>query len=88
MLHGSASLDACGFFLEYFDPQSWTVFCPAAEFAVCLGRGAGIITLTGWVALAALVSLVIVVVGSIVLAYRRWAGLDKPQVVVTKQGDV
>ena len=49
---------------------------------------AGIITLTGWVALAALVSLVIVVVGGIVLGYRRWAGLDKPVTVVTKQGDV
>ena len=52
------------------------------------GRGADIITLTGWVALAALVSLVVVSVGGVVFAYRRWAGLDKPVVVVTKQGDV
>ena len=52
------------------------------------GRGAGIITLTGWVALAALVSLVMVVVGAVVFAYRKWAGLDKPYTIVTKQGDV
>ena len=119
------------------------------------GRGAGIITLTGWVALAALVrpprqpvplaatraalkpaaallrgrvnpprgsrsaplswmptahtggvqcsiafsgykcegsclqvSLVMVVVGAVVFGYRRWAGLDKPLTIVTKQGDV
>ncbi|BDA41257.1 probable Golgi apparatus protein 1 [Coccomyxa sp. Obi] len=52
------------------------------------GRGAGIITLTGWVALAALVSLVVVVVGAIVFAYRKFAGLDKPYTIVTKQGDV
>ncbi|KAK9838535.1 hypothetical protein WJX81_005974 [Elliptochloris bilobata] len=52
------------------------------------GRGAGIITLTGWVALAALASLVVVIVGGTALAYRRWTGLDKPVVVVTKSGDV
>lgn len=40
------------------------------------------------VALAALVSLVMVVVGAIVFGYRRWAGLDRPYTVVTKQGDV
>jgi len=52
------------------------------------GRGAGIITLTGWVALAALASLVVVIVGGAALAYRRWAGLDKPLTIVTKSGDV
>ena len=52
------------------------------------GRGAGIITLTGWVALAALASLVVVIVGGTALAYRRWAGLDKPLTIVTKSGDV
>lgn len=62
--------------------------CARGGRILVFDTGAGIITLTGWVALAALVSLVIVVVGSIVFAYRRWAGLDKPQVVVTKQGDV
>ena len=34
------------------------------------------------------VSLVMVVVGAVVFAYRRWAGLDKPLTIVTKQGDV
>lgn len=38
------------------------------------GRGAGIITLTGWVALAALASLVVVIVGGSALGYRRWTG--------------
>lgn len=34
------------------------------------------------------VSLVMVVVGAVVFAYRRYAGLDKPLTIVTKQGDV
>ena len=34
------------------------------------------------------VSLVMVVVGAVVFGYRRWAGLDKPLTIVTKQGDV
>lgn len=41
------------------------------------GRGAGIITLTGWVALAALASLVVVIVGGSALAYRRWTGKSR-----------
>ena len=52
------------------------------------GRGASFITLTGWVALAAMAALVTVILGSIIFAYRRWAGLDKQYEVVTKEGDV
>lgn len=52
------------------------------------GRGASFITLTGWVALAAVAALLIVVVSSFVFGYRKWAGLDKEYTVVTKQGDV
>ena len=52
------------------------------------GRGTSFITLTGWVALAALAALFTVIVGSILFAYRKWAGLDKEYTIVTKQGDV
>lgn len=70
--------------------EAWSLICLC--FALLqvnpAGRGAGIITLTGWVALAALVSLVVVVVGAIVFAYRKFTGMDKPYTIVTKQGDV
>ena len=52
------------------------------------GRGTSFITLTGWVALAALAALFVVVTGSIVYGYRKWAGLDKEYTIVTKEGDV
>ncbi|KAK9820440.1 hypothetical protein WJX72_010380 [[Myrmecia] bisecta] len=51
-------------------------------------RGASVITLTGWVALAAVAALMVVIVGSIVFAYRRYTGMDRPYTIVTKQGDV
>lgn len=51
-------------------------------------RGVAAITLTGWVALAALIALVVVIVGAIVFGYRRYMGLDKPYTIVTKSGDV
>jgi hypothetical protein len=52
------------------------------------GRGTSFVTLTGWVALAALAALFLVVTGSIVYGYRKWAGLDKEYTIVTKEGDV
>lgn len=51
-------------------------------------RGVAAITLTGWVALAALIALVVVIVGAVVFGYRRYMGLDKPYTIVTKSGDV
>ncbi len=51
-------------------------------------RGVAAITLSGWAALASLIALVIVVVGTIVFGYRRYMGLDKPYTIVTKSGDV
>eukprot|EP00884_Botryococcus_braunii_P009912 jgi/Botrbrau1/18922/Bobra.177_2s0076.1 len=51
-------------------------------------RGVAAITLSGWAALAALIALVIVVVGTVVFGYRRYMGLDKPYTIVTKSGDV
>ena len=52
------------------------------------GRGTSFVTLTGWVALAAVAALFIVVVGGMVFGYRKWAGLDKEYTIVTKEGDV
>jgi Golgi apparatus protein 1 len=50
--------------------------------------GSSAITLTGWVALLAVGSLVIVVVGAAVFAYRKYMGLDRPYTLVVKGGDV
>ena len=52
------------------------------------GSGASFITLSGWMALLAVLSLVTVGVTTIVFGYRRWAGLEKDHVVTTKEGDV
>lgn len=52
------------------------------------GRGTSFLTLNGWVALAALASLFIVIVAAIVYGYRKWAGLDKEYTIVTKEGDI
>lgn len=52
------------------------------------GSGTSFITLSGWVALLALLSLVTVSVTTIVFGYRKWAGLEVEHEVSTKQGDV
>lgn len=52
------------------------------------GRGTSFVTLTGWVAIMALLSLITVAVTSMVFGYRRWAGLDEEHEVSTKEGDV
>jgi len=46
------------------------------------------ITLTGWVALASLSALVVVIVSGSVYAYRKYTGQDKPYTLVVKGGDV
>ena len=51
-------------------------------------RGVGAITLTGWVAMLAVGSLVAVVIGAAVFAYRKFMGLDRPYTLVIKGGDV
>ena len=52
------------------------------------GSGTSFITLSGWVALLALLSLITIGVTTIVFGYRRWAGLEVDHEVSTKQGDV
>ena len=45
------------------------------------------VTVTGWVALACIISLIVVVIGGAVLLYRRFIGADKAHTVHVKSGD-
>jgi Golgi apparatus protein 1 len=45
------------------------------------------VTVTGWVALACIISIVVVAIGGSVLAYRRFSGQDKPHTLHVKMGD-
>ncbi len=46
------------------------------------------VTVTGWVALACIISLIVVIVGGSVLLYRRFVtGEDKPHTLHVKMGD-
>lgn len=49
--------------------------------------GANVITLTGWVALAAIASLVTVIMGGMYFVYNRMFGMDPSYALVTKSGD-
>jgi len=51
-------------------------------------KGMSMITLTGWVALASMGSLILVVIGAIVFCYRKYTGKDRPYTLVVKGGDV
>ena len=51
-------------------------------------KGYSMITLTGWVALASMGSLVIVIIGAVVFCYRKYTGKDRPYTLVVKGGDV
>jgi Golgi apparatus protein 1 len=50
-------------------------------------RSGSAVTVTGWVALLCMLSIVVVVVWGSVLLYRRVAGLDKPHTQYVKSGD-
>ena len=50
--------------------------------------GASMITITGWVALASMGALIMVVVAGIVMCYRKYTGKDRPYTLVVKGGDV
>eukprot|EP00878_Enallax_costatus_P007022 GHUV01007359.1.p1 GENE.GHUV01007359.1~~GHUV01007359.1.p1 ORF type:complete len:595 (+),score=136.49 GHUV01007359.1:1595-3379(+) len=50
-------------------------------------RDGGSVTVTGWVALACIFSLVLVSCGGMVMLYSRWLGLDKPHTQYVKSGD-
>ena len=45
------------------------------------------VTVTGWVALACIFSLVIVIIGGTFVVYRRFIGADKPHTLHVKMGD-
>jgi Golgi apparatus protein 1 len=45
------------------------------------------VTVTGWVALACIVSIVLVSMGSVVVVVRRMTGVDKPHTQYVKSGD-
>ena len=51
-------------------------------------RGSSAVTVTGWVALACIMSLVVVAVGGSYMLYRRVTGADKPHTVHVKMGDM
>jgi len=50
--------------------------------------GSSVVTLTGWVALASIIALAMVLVGGVVYAYRKVTGTDQPYTLVVKGGDV
>lgn len=50
-------------------------------------RGGSAVTVTGWVALACMISLVVVIIGGTLVVYRRFSGVDKPHTLHVKMGD-
>ncbi|MEW5310424.1 MAG: hypothetical protein WDW38_002223 [Sanguina aurantia] len=50
-------------------------------------RSGSTVTVTGWVALACIVSIVVVLVGSVFLAYQRFITAEKPHTLHVKMGD-
>jgi Golgi apparatus protein 1 len=50
-------------------------------------RDGGSVTVTGWVALACMISLILVSVGGGVVLYRRLTGVDRPHTQYVKSGD-
>lgn len=50
-------------------------------------RDGGSVTVTGWVALACILSLILVSVGGMVMLVRRMTGQDKPHTQYVKSGD-
>lgn len=50
-------------------------------------RDGSTVTVTGWVAFACIVSLVLVTLGGLYVLYRNIMGLDKPHTQFVKEGD-
>jgi golgi apparatus protein 1 len=50
--------------------------------------GVSVITLNGWIAMAAILSIFVVVISLAVVVYRRVVGIDKPYTLILKEGDV
>lgn len=51
------------------------------------GKGASMVTLTGWIALASVASLIVVIIGLAIWGYRKYTGRDRPYTMVMKSGD-
>lgn len=50
-------------------------------------RNGSTVTVTGWVALACIISLIIVIIGGAFMAYKRFVGAEKPHTLHVKMGD-
>ncbi len=50
-------------------------------------RNGSTVTVTGWVALACIISLIVVIIGGAFMLYKRLAGADKPHTLHVKMGD-
>jgi hypothetical protein len=50
--------------------------------------GMAAITITGWVAMASVAALVVVIIGGAYYGYRKMTGQDKPYTLVVKGGDM
>ena len=50
-------------------------------------RNGSTVTVTGWVALVCITSLVIVMIGGVFMLYRRFVGAEKPHTLHVKMGD-
>ncbi len=50
-------------------------------------RSGSTVTVTGWVALACIMSIIVVLCGSAYMLYRRASGVDKPHTMHVKMGD-
>jgi Golgi apparatus protein 1 len=45
------------------------------------------VTVTGWVALACIISLIVVIIGGAFMLWKRVVGADKPHTLHVKMGD-
>ncbi|GFH19709.1 uncharacterized protein HaLaN_16706 [Haematococcus lacustris] len=50
-------------------------------------RTSSTVTVTGWVALACIISLIVVIIGGSFMLYKRFIGADKPHTLHVKMGD-
>lgn len=51
-------------------------------------RDGSTVTVTGWAALACIISLIVVIIGGAYMGYRRLMGTDKPYTLHLKSGDL
>lgn len=58
-----------------------------AAFIDPYARNGSTVTVTGWVALACIISLIIVIIGGAFMLYKRFVGAEKPHTLHVKMGD-